>query len=263
MKAQVPLSGLQAFILAKNEAANILRGVLVLEAAGATVTVLDSGSTDETRTLLEEHSAARFVHYDYKNHAHAYSDILLRLAKPGVAAIFDADMRLTKQLTEELRGVLVRKDWDVVLAPVEWWCEGQPIPHASMYPPKAFLFQTGRAWMEPRGHGEGLVSGARVLQTKAKLIHDDRKGLMAFLQSQVRYAGNMLARGDNGQQGWRDWIRTHTPLMTLSVVPHILLIKRGFLDGKPALIYALDRLVAETIFLREAIAKRSRRKDGE
>src|SRR6188768_2765516 len=228
MTTPLPLAGLQAFIFAKNEAANIMRGLLELEALGAVVTVLDSGSTDSTRTLVEQHSAAKFVPYDYKNHAQAYSDILLKFAQPGVVAIFDADMRLTKELALEVNGLLVRKDWDVILAPVEWWCEGQPIPRASMYPPKVFLFRTGTAWMEPRGHGEGLVPSARKYQTKARLIHDDRKGLLPFLASQVRYAGNMLLRADTGQLGWRDWVRTRTPVMILAVVPHVLIAKGGY-----------------------------------
>lgn len=263
MDPEHPLRGLQAFILAKNESANILRGVQALENSGATITVLDSGSTDGTLELIAEHSTASAIGYDYSDHVTAYSDVLLRMATPGVAAIFDADMRVSTELASEMAGLMDRSDWDVVVAPVEWWCEGEPIPHASMYPPKPFLFRTGRAWMQPRGHGESIVPEARILKTQARLIHDDRKGLMRFLESQVRYARNMLRRNESGQVGWRDWVRIRTPAMVLAVVPHVLITKQGIRDGLPGVIYALDRLIAETIFIREAIAHKLARKSAD
>lgn len=256
MDPELPLHGLQAFILAKDESANILRGIAALEKFGATITVLDSGSSDDTLELISQQSSATALSYDYKDHATAYSEILLRMATAPVVAVFDADMRVTIELANEIRNLMVRHDWDVALAPVEWWCEGNPIPHASMYPPKPFLFQSGRAWMQPCGHGEAIVPEARKVKTHSRLIHDDRKGLIPFLQSQVRYARNMLRRAESGQLGWRDWIRTRTPIMVLAVSPHILITKQGVRDGLPGVIYALDRLIAETIFIREAIAQK-------
>lgn len=256
MALELPLHGLQAFILAKDESANILRGAQALEKFGATVTVLDSGSTDGTLELIAQRSGATALSYDYRDHVTAYRDVLLTMATSTVAAIFDADMRVTAELAGEVSELIQRRDWDVVVAPVEWWCEGYPIDHASMYPPKPFLFRAGHAWMRPRGHGEAIVPEARVLKTRARLIHDDRKGLVPFLGSQVRYARNMLRRAESSQLGWRDWVRIRTPIMVLAVLPHVLIMKRGVLDGLPGVIYALDRLIAETIFIREAIAKR-------
>lgn len=256
MDPKLPLHGLQAFILAKNESANILRGVLALEKFGSTVTILDSGSNDGTLEMIAQHSTATALSYNYRDHVTAYSDVLLRMATDSIAAIFDADMRVSPELASEMAGLMRRTDWDVVVAPVEWWCEGHPIPRASMYPPKPFLFRTGRAQMLPRGHGEAIVPDARVVKTRARLIHDDRKGLVRFLESQVRYARNMLRRAESGELGWRDWVRIRTPVMVLAVAPHVLILKRGVRDGLPGVIYALDRLIAETIFIREAIAQK-------
>ncbi len=256
MDPERPLQGLQAFILAKNEAANILRGALALQQFGAAITLLDSGSTDSTLEIIAQLSKATVVNYNYRDHVTAYSEVLTSMATGRVAAIFDADMRVTPELASEIGELMHRKDWDVVVAPVEWWCEGNPIPRASMYPPKPFLFRSGRAWMQPRGHGESVVAEARILKTQARLIHDDRKGLIRFLESQVRYAHNMLRRAETAQLGWRDWVRIRTPIMVLAVAPHVLIVKQGIRDGLPGVIYALDRLIAETIFIREAIAHR-------
>lgn len=262
--AGLPLRGLRAYILAKDEEANILRGIQALLGLGAEVTVLDSGSRDGTRDLVVQHSSAVFERYHYVDHVTAYEDVLLRRVAPEQpVAIFDADMVVPPALGQELSGLLQRVDWDVVVAPVEWRAEGSPIPRASLYPPKAILFRAGRAWMVPRGHGEALARGTRVLMTRSRLIHDDRKGLVAFLSSQVRYAQQMLARERAGALGWRDWVRTHTPLMLVAVPAYILLAKRGLGDGLPGLIYALDRLAAETIFLRESLASRLRVRRGE
>lgn len=256
MDSKLPLHDLQVFILAKNESANILRGTLALEEFGATVTILDSGSTDGTPEMIVQQSRATVLSYEYRDHATAYSDVLNNLATASVAAIFDADMRVGAELATEVGQLMHRTDWDVVVAPLEWWCEGYPIPRASMCPPKPFLFRTGRTWMRPRGHGEAIVPEARVLKTTAKLIHDDRKGLLPFVESQLRYARNMLRRAESAQLGWRDWIRIRTPLMILAVPPHVLIMKQGVRDGWPGVIYALDRLIAETIFVREAIAEK-------
>src|SRR5690349_3863062 len=72
MDPELSLQGLQAFILAKNESANILRGVLALEQFGATVTILDSGSTDGTLEMIAQRSSATVISYDYRDHATAY-----------------------------------------------------------------------------------------------------------------------------------------------------------------------------------------------
>lgn len=258
------LRGLRAFILAKDEEANILRGISALEAFGAEVTVLDSSLTGATRNLVTCHTRAAVVSYRYVDHVTAYDDVLLRMAAPGEpVAIFDADMAVPLALAREFADLLRRDDWDVILAPIEWRTESVPIPHASLCPPKAILFRAGRSWMVPRGHGEALAFGARILTTRARLIHDDRKGLLAYLSSQVRYANQMLARERAGALGWRDWVRTHTPLMIAAVPTYILVGKQGFRDGLPGVVYALDRLVAETIFLRESLASRLRARRGE
>ncbi len=244
------------FVLAKNEQANIGRCLESLRGSGWEVTVLDSGSSDDTLSIVGAFDFARIESYAYSDHCKAYNEITTGLAGGyRYVLVLDADMMVSGALQSELKSILLCDEPrpQVVAAEIEMYVEGQALKFGSLCPPKAFVFAFGKPYFVSVGHGEALASGVTVARTREPLRHDDRKSYAAYLQSQARYSRNLVIRKVAGQLSGKDRIRTTTPLM-IFVVPFVsYILKGGFLSGKAGIIYALDRLIAEAIMYRRAL----------
>lgn len=255
--------GIGCFVLARDEAANIGRCVGALSRLGIETTVLDSGSSDETAAIAAMTPGVRVEQYDYVNHCAAYNDIT-RCLGSGLHAVMvlDADMIVSGELVQEALGLVSDGRADVVCAPVTMAVEGHVLRHGSLCPPKPFVFRPGNEYFVPRGHGEALRPQVRTARTRLALVHDDRKPYSRYLASQARYAENLQLRLRGRAGNLRDRLRAHTPIL-LAVVPFVsYVLKGGFLAGRPGLIYALDRLIAEAVMYRESLAEGLRtRKD--
>lgn len=249
--------GLKVYVLAKNEEANIARCLDAVCRHDLSVTVLDSGSTDRTVDIASTYPMVEVVPYEYRNHCAAYNEICIRNQEGfEYVMILDADMVVSAELVDEI-GVLIREGrLDVIRAPVQMFVEGKSMPRGSLYPPKAIVFKTGRAYFTPTGHGETLMTGCRTIETKRALVHDDRKEYSTYLMSQVRYARNLQLRREGGAVSPRDVIRLNTPFMMFIVPIYSYFFRLGFLSGKAGLIYAIDRLVAEAIMFRQSLSER-------
>jgi glycosyltransferase involved in cell wall biosynthesis len=251
------------FILAKNEEANIARNLAALAPTGWPVHVLDSGSTDNTASIVAKFPFAVFQKYHYTNHCNAYNEIIVELGSVyRFVIILDADMIMSEALKNELNELASESGptWNVLEAKIEMCVEGMPLKYASLYPPKPFLFVPGRVCFVSAGHGEKIVEGLVVARTKNRLRHDDRKPYSSYLQSQYRYSNNLVERYLRGEVTSRDSLRVKLPLLIFAVPFVSYFIKMGFLDGRAGIVYALDRLIAEAIMYRQAVTSRLQQK---
>lgn len=245
------------FVLAKNEEANIATSLDSLESFGWPVHILDSGSTDLTEHIVSRYSFAHFTRYHYVDHCTAYNEITSQLCvNYDYVVILDADMRLSPDLHQEIEREmkLMNGKWDVMIAPVRMCSEGTPLRHASLCPPKPFLFRSRRSYFRQKGHAECLAHDVSVKHTLGSIVHDDRKNYLCYLESQHRYSGKLVERYRKGQVSGRDHIRVRTPFLVVAIPALSYFLKLGFLDGRAGLIYALDRLIAEAIMYRQAVA---------
>lgn len=246
------------FILAKNESANIGRSLDALRSSGWALHVLDSGSTDDTQAIAEA-AGASVLPYRYVDHCTAYNEVTTTLgAAFDVVLVLDADMVVPAALHREVADAIAGRPaaWDALRAPIEMWVDGHPIRRGSLCPPKAFAFRTGRTLFVSTGHAEKLSDDVRVHDVATALAHDDRKDYSAFLQSQKRYADKLVSRYEQGAVSGRDRLRVRTPLL-IAIVPMVsYLLKGGFRAGRAGTLYALDRLIAEAIMYRRAVATR-------
>ena len=244
-----------AFVLARNEEANIRRCLVALSNAGISPVVLDSHSTDGTADAARA-CGAQVELYDYTNHHDALEYICCVRTERGLPVmVLDADMVVSRDLLVEALELLQDGSVDVIQAPVAMCWEGTALRHGSLYPPKPFLFRGGQHYFVPAGHGERLRPDVRAAQTRNRLVHDDRKPFRHYLLTQLRYADNLLTRASAGRLTLRDRLRLRTPLLIL-LTPLVSLFGRGgTLDGRAGLGYALDRLIAEAIMLRQSLAR--------
>jgi len=248
---------LKVFILAKNEACNIDKCLDSLGKLCLQVTLLlDNSSTDDTALIASKYSFVDVVKYDYINHCIAYNQICTSLSDGAkFSMVLDADMVVTEELFAEIARLVTQSETDVIKSPVQMYAEGKPLRYGSLYPPKAIVFKVGREYFVPVGHGEALMDDCVISQTKTKLIHDDRKVYSDYLSSQYRYAQGLIMRTKNNSLTCRDKLRMNTPIMVF-ITPFVsYFIRLGWLSGKAALVYALDRLIAEAVMFRQSLAK--------
>ncbi len=248
---------MDAYVICKNEESNIGRCVRALRAAGYSVVALDSGSTDRTIERAEEEGAEVRAHV-YENHCQTYNFITEGLSADTWCVIVDADAIVSQDLAEAVKEAVVGGDYEVVRAPVGMVWEGFRLNYASLYPPKPFAFRGGRHYFTVVGHGETLVSDVLVRDVNPELIHDDRKPYEAFLGSQARYGRALARQSRQGPLTWRDWMRVYFPLWFMVPALASLILRRGILDGRAGLLYALDRIVAEVVFQRQILLGRMR-----
>jgi glycosyltransferase involved in cell wall biosynthesis len=241
-------SSIPFFVLCKNEASNIGKCVASLRAARVPITVLDSGSSDDTLQILRD-EGVDVVAYPYKDHCTSYNDLTTR-GDGECCGIIDADMEVSAALAEEI--VTLLRNADVVRCPVRMCVEGVPLQGGSLYPDKPVAFRRGRAYFEPVGHGERLVSGLNVATTREMLVHNDLKPFASYIASQLRYAEKFAARAAAGRRTWRDWLRFHTPLMVV-ITPAYSLLVRGGVFFRAGWLYAIDRLIAEAMMFRKSL----------
>jgi glycosyltransferase involved in cell wall biosynthesis len=243
------------YVLAKNESVNIDGCLASLRECGLRAVVLDSGSTDTTHDQVRAFDNAELRPWVYTNHCDAYNQITMQHRPDEWVMVLDADMRVSPALKTEIESMLDSASGpQAVKAPVRMFWDGLPLHHCSLYPPKPVVFRGGAAYFEPAGHGERLKQGLRVAMTRARLDHDDRKPFQNVLANQWRYAIDVVKRSDAGHATWRDKLRRRTPLMMLITPLYAYIVRRGFLDGRAGVIYAIDRLIAETLAYRASMS---------
>jgi len=241
---------LTAYILTKNEEANIGNCLLALKQCGIPVIVLDSGSTDRTIEIVQSCGFPVEL-YDYRDHLGALRYLCEeRTPRDGFCLVLDADMIVSPRLLSEAHSLLVGRGADVALAPVAMFWNGNRLKRGSLYPPKPFMFRGGFHYFEASGHGEVLLGDVRWVLTDERLVHNDQKSFEAFLNTQIRYSKNLARRRLGQKISWRDSLRS-TPLFMIGVPLFSLFVKGGILSGKAGLGYALDRLLAEGIMYRQ------------
>jgi hypothetical protein len=127
--------------------------------------------------------------------------------------------------------------------------EGKPL-RASLYPAQPVLFRRGRESFVQDGHTEKLRIDGAVVPLNNRLLHDDRKGVERWLQSQSRYQAaeaEKLATRPWSELSWPDRLRCTRVLGPVAVAVHCLFVKGLVFDGTAGLFYTAQRVTADMI----------------
>jgi glycosyltransferase involved in cell wall biosynthesis len=243
------LADITPVILTYNEAANIGRSLERLSWAGDVV-IVDSGSTDETLTIAGRFPNIRTFHRPFDSHAEQWR---FATGETGIATDWilrlDADYMVEPVLREEIAGLVPAAEVAAYEIAFSYCIDGRPL-RASLYPPLPVLFRRGRARFEQDGHTEKLSIDGPVGRVSNRLLHDDRKSLERWLQSQVRYQASeaeKLSTRAWSELGWADRLRCTRVLGPPAVALHCLLFKGLVFDGKAGLLYTAQRIAADLI----------------
>ena len=250
---------LAVIVLTRDEAANLPALLASLEGLDCRVFVVDSGSTDATVAIAEA-AGCEVVKHPFENYAaqRNWAFDHLPIATPWVLSL-DADERLTPELRDEIARVVADDDpaFAGYMLRKQTWFMGRWLRHGGQYPSWHLrLARTGKVRCEERLYDQHFVVDGSV----GRLEHDyidiltdsltswterhnrwatlEAAELMAAegrMQVQPRWSGSPIER--------KRFLRTKVyKSFPLFLRPFLLflfdyLIRGGFLDGKPGLIF--------------------------
>ncbi|MCA9054475.1 MAG: glycosyltransferase family 2 protein [Planctomycetaceae bacterium] len=196
MTAQLPVT---AIVAVRNEAANISRCVQALQQA-ARIVVVDSDSTDDT-ALRAEAAGAEVVQFTYAGGYPKKRQWALKhldIATDWVLLV-DADELVPAALWDEIAAVIASSSpCSAYLVEKGFHFLGRRFRYGGFSHSAVSLFQRGVAHFEKLDLSEDsgldmevherLVVDGPVGRLMTPLIHDDQKGLTAYLDRHNRYA---------------------------------------------------------------------------
>lgn len=235
-------------ILTYNEAPNIGRTLERL-AWARDIVVVDSFSDDETLGIVSSFSQARVYQRSFDNFA-AQWDFALK--QTGIESEWvlglDADLVLTPESIDELKSLQPPQDTHGYRAPLTYCVHGKALRY-SLLPPLLVLYRRSVASYSADAHTYQVKLGGEVSMLRAPILHDDRKSLRRWFQSQQQYmeleASKILTETPD-KLNFADRIRRLRIVAPFAVFCYWL-IKAGMLDGWAGLYYAMQRSVAELL----------------
>jgi glycosyltransferase involved in cell wall biosynthesis len=243
------LGQITPLILTFNEGPNIGRTLEQLRWA-SDIVVVDSFSNDETPEIVGRFPHARVFQRKFDSHEAQWN---FALRETGACSewvlALDADYILTPAFIEELRCLKPEADVNGYSASFVYCINGHPL-RGSAYPPVTVLYRRTKAVYRQDGHTQRVIVDGRVESLRSQILHDDRKPLAHWLQSQARYMlieSRKLAESASGDLNWADRLRRMRFAAPLVMLLYVLIVKRAILDGRAGLFYAFQRTVAELI----------------
>lgn len=242
-------------ILTFNERENIGRTLDRLHGFPRVV-ILDSGSTDDTRSIASAYPNVDWHERVFDNHAAQWNHAL-SLAETDWVLSLDADYVLTTELLAEL-AALSEDGASVYLIPFRFCVHGQPL-RATLLPPRPSLFRRSKARYVQNGHTQVLDHVDIARHMRSHILHDDRKPLSRWLWAQTRYVtleADKLMRADAPAQDLADRLRRWIVIMPVLTPVYILIGKALILDGWHGWHYAASRMLVELMYSLELIDRR-------
>jgi glycosyltransferase involved in cell wall biosynthesis len=243
------LSEITPFILTYNEEPNLAR-CLDSVAWASQILVLDSGSTDGTAAIVARYPQAQLVVRPFDCHSHQANFGLTQVKTPWVLSL-DADYVITPELRDEMAATIAQADpGTVYFAPFQFRVYGKLLRICFM-PPRGVLYAHAGAVYDQDGHTQRLsLRDRKSALLRHPIIHDDRKPLPRWLESQRKYAvleADKLAATPDHELNLPDRLRRTGWANVVIILPYALLVRGLIWDGLPGLLYAMERLYAELI----------------
>jgi len=240
------LNDITPVLLTYNEAPNIVRTLSRLGWA-RDIVVVDSGSTDDTLSILAKWPNVRVVFRPFDSHASQwrYAVTETGIGTPWILRL-DADYQLTDELIEELRGLDPEAEVSAYSIAFDYAIFSCKL-RSSLYPPNTILLRQGRFSVLDNGHTESWIVQGLVRTLHGRIVHDDWKPIQDWVAAQNHYMTRELAKVSSGAGGVRAQLRLMPPLMPFGAFFYCLFGKGLILDGRRGLFYALQRMVAEAI----------------
>jgi hypothetical protein len=244
-----PLDQVTPLILTYNEEANLSRTLAGLSWARRIV-VIDSGSTDATLAILARVPQVEVLQRTFDGFAQQCTFGLAQIKTPWCLSL-DADHVVTSAFRDELRKLIATAapELTAILTPFRYLVYGRPL-RGTLLPPRINVLRTGCGRYLNHGHSHHFITEGATLTMRSALLHDDRKPLSRWLDSQRRYLAQeaaLLRSTSRASLSLPDRLRRTKVLAAPAVFLICLIWHRGLLDGWRGWFYALQRAYAEIL----------------
>lgn len=243
-------------ILTYNESPNIGRVLERLRWAHEIV-VLDSFSTDDTEAIARGFPNVIFIQRQFDTFADQCNYGLEQI-KTEWALSLDADYILTASLRDEIAALPSETGIAAYFARFRYCVAGRAL-RGTLYPPRPVLFKKSSGRYMQDGHAHKLVVDGSSRLLKGTLLHDDRKSLSRWLESQRSYArleAEKLLAYPEQARSLADRLRLSIWPAAPAAFVYTLLVKRCLFDGWPGWFYTLQRTYAELLLSLELLDRR-------
>jgi glycosyltransferase involved in cell wall biosynthesis len=250
---------------ARDEELHIARCVESARELGRVV-VVDAGSGDRTRELALEHGA-EVVEHPWTGYAAQKNWALENVVATEWVLFVDADESLSAAGRDEIRAAVASPDVSGYYLPRSYVFLGRRLRHAWWYPDyqlRLFRRQRGR-YEERRVHEHAIVDGV-VGTLREPLVHENLKGLTAFVDRHNRYSdleaaelvepsaarreGSFTGNWADRRRALKDRVWFRLPGRPAVRFLWLYLVRGGFLDGRRGLLFC--QLIAMYDFLIDA-----------
>ena len=255
------LDDITPVLLTYNEAPNIRRTLDCLSWA-KDIVIVDSGSIDETLAIAREFPQTRLFHRQFDTHCNQWQFAVTEtgIETPWILRL-DADYTLPSSFISELNGLDLVSVNAYRISFV--YAIYSRLLRASLYPANTILLRRSHFVILDDGHTERWKVSGPIGTMKASVVHDDWKSMDYWIVSQAKYMRRELRKLNERPTGLRDWLRLHPPLMPITVFLYCVFVKGLILEGRPGILYALQRTTAEVILslmvLEEWLSKKEKR----
>lgn len=249
-----------AMILTLNEAPNIARTLKAISWVKE-ILIIDSGSTDETLSIISGYANARVIIRKFDSFAEQCNFGLSKV-RTGWVLSLDADYELTSAMSAEIRALVPKQAVSGYRAGFIYRMYGRALC-ATLYPPRTVLYRPSCGRYRNEGHGHRVIIEGEVCSLTSAIFHDDRKPLARWISSQQGYArceADYLLVTPQAELKFTDRIRLMGWSAPVLVFFYTLLWNRCIFDGWPGWLYVLQRTFAETIIAIELVDRRLRGK---
>lgn len=250
------LEEITPLILTYNEEPNLVRCLERLDWAREVV-VLDSLSTDATTEIARRFSNVRVEQRPFDDHTSQWNHGVSLVKSLWVLSL-DADYIVPSGFHEELADLQPDDETSAFFARFRYCVFGRPL-RAALYPPRGVLFRRDCCEYVEDGHTQLLRIVGEAAHLKAEILHDDRKPLSRWLQSQSRYAdleARHLLAAEASQLNRADRIRRWMFAAPVLVFFYTLIGKGLILDGLPGWHYVVQRTLAELMLSLQLLHRR-------
>jgi len=246
---------LAAIVLTKNEERDLLACLKSLEGLATEIYVVDSGSTDRTVAVAEEHGAQVILH-PFATYATQFNWALDNVPSGAEWVLrIDADERIGDRLRDSLLAALREAAEDVTGLEVARRIRflGRELRYGDTYPVWLLrVWRRGEGGCEDTWMDEHIVlRQGKVRRVQGDLIHDIPKDLTEWTEKHNWYASrecqditsHEAAAALEGQAGTKRWLKQNVylrfPLFYRALFYwfYRYFLKLGFLDGTPGLVY--------------------------
>ncbi len=247
-------------IVTYNEQPNIERNLRQLSWAHDIVLV-DSFSTDGTVEIARQFPQVRVFQRAFDTHRQQWSFGLneTEIKTPWILAL-DADYIATDQFVKEIQSLAPQAAAGGYMASFSYCVDGKSL-RCGIYPPVIVLYRREGAQYEQDGHTQKLNIKGEVRLLNTSLLHDDRKPVTRWLNSQAQYAeleARKLRTSKTTQLSFSDRLRGWYVVAPPAMLCYCLFVRGGIFDGWAGLQYALERTVAELMLSLHLIRNRVR-----